>query len=211
MLALLKQWLQMPVEESDGRGGQRRSNPARREQRGTPQGAPISPLLSNLYMRRFVLGGKILGHAERLQARIVNYADDFVILCRDTGEQASETMRGMMQVLKLTVNEEKTRLCRVPEESCEFLGYSFERCYAAGTGRAYLGTKPQSEEASRSHPENQPVDGTESSVRRSDRWGRRAQRSAARRGPILLSWLRQQSIPGGGRACAASVAPVVMS
>jgi len=142
MLALLKQWLQMPVEESDGRGGKRRSNPARREKRGTPQGAPISPLLSNLYMRRFVLGWKILGHAERLQARIVNYADDFVILCRDTGQRASETMREMMEVLKLTVNEEKTRLCRVPQESFEFLGYSFERCYAAGTGRAYLGTKP---------------------------------------------------------------------
>jgi len=122
MLALLKQWLQMPVEESDGRGGQRRSNPARREKRGTPQGAPISPLLSNLYMRRFVLGWKILGHAERLQARIVNYADDFVILGRDTGEQASETMRGMMEVLKLTVNEEKTRLGRVPQESSAWSG-----------------------------------------------------------------------------------------
>ena len=142
MLALLKQWMQMPVEESDGRGGKRRSNPARRHQCGTPQGAPISPLLSNLYMRRFVLGWKLLGYAERLQARIVNYADDFVILCRDTGPQASETMRAMMQVLKLTVNEEKTRLCRVPQERFEFLGYSFERCYAAGTGRAYLGTKP---------------------------------------------------------------------
>jgi RNA-directed DNA polymerase len=142
MLALLKHWLQMPVEESDGWGGRRRSNPARREKRGTPQGAPLSPLLSNLYMRRFVLGWKLRGHAERLQARIVNYADDFVILCRATGQQASETMRAMMQVLKLTVNEEKTRLCRVPAERFEFLGYSFERCYAARTGRAYLGTKP---------------------------------------------------------------------
>lgn len=142
MLALLKQWLQMPVEESDGRGGKRRSNPARRQGRGTPQGAPLSPLLSNLYMRRFVLGWKLLGHAERLQARIVNYADDFVILCRDTGQQASEAMREFMQVLKLTVNEEKTRLCRVPQERFEFLGYSFERCYAVGSGRAYMGTKP---------------------------------------------------------------------
>jgi RNA-directed DNA polymerase len=71
-LALLKQGWQMPVEESDGRGGKRRSNPARRHQRGTPQGAPLSPWLSNLYLRRFVLGGKILGHAERLQARLVN-------------------------------------------------------------------------------------------------------------------------------------------
>ena len=50
--------------------------------RGTPQGAPISPLLANLYMRRFVFGWKTLGHQDRFQARIVNYADDFVILCR---------------------------------------------------------------------------------------------------------------------------------
>ena len=142
MLALLKQWLQMPVEESDGRGGKRRSNPALRLKRGTPQGAPISPLLSNLYMRRFVLGWKTLGYADKLQACIVNYADDFVILCRHSGEQAAAAMRGLMKTLKLTVNEEKTRLCRVPEDRFEFLGYSFERCYAAKTGRPYLGTRP---------------------------------------------------------------------
>jgi RNA-directed DNA polymerase len=142
MLALLKQWLQMPVEESDGRGGKRRSNPALRHKRGTPQGAPISPLLSNLYMRRFVLGWKVLGYSEKFQACIVNYADDFVILCRHSGRQADEAMRGIMKTLKLTVNEEKTRLCRVPEERFEFLGYSFERCYAAKTGRPFLGTRP---------------------------------------------------------------------
>ncbi len=51
------------------------------EKRGTPQGSPISPLLSNLYMRRFVLGWKALVHEKRLAAKIVNYADDFVILC----------------------------------------------------------------------------------------------------------------------------------
>lgn len=142
MLALLKQWLQMPVEESDGRGGRRRSNPALQNRRGTPQGAPISPLFSNLYMRRFVLGWKTLGYAQALQSRIVSYADDFVILCRHSGQQAGTAMRAMMKTLKLTVNEEKTRLCRVPDERFEFLGYSFERCYASGTGSVYLGTKP---------------------------------------------------------------------
>ena len=98
-MRLLKQWLQMPVEESDGRGGKRRSNPARRYKRGTPQGAPISPLLSNLYMRRFVLGWKSLGYGERLQARIVNYADDFVILCRKSGEQAYAAIWTCEQIL----------------------------------------------------------------------------------------------------------------
>ena len=52
MLKLIKAWLEMPVEEDDGKGGKRRTNRARKERKGTPQGAPISPLASNLYMRR---------------------------------------------------------------------------------------------------------------------------------------------------------------
>src|SRR5262249_59408557 len=84
--------------------------------------APISPLLSNIYMRRFLLGWKVLGHAARLNAHIVNYADDLTILCRGTAEEAMTAMREMMARLKLTVNEEKTRLCRVPDSSFDFLG-----------------------------------------------------------------------------------------
>src|SRR5215831_18483051 len=62
MLHLIKMWLEAPVEETDERGNTQRSTRNRDEGRGTPQGAPISPLLSNLYMRRFVLGWKKLGH-----------------------------------------------------------------------------------------------------------------------------------------------------
>lgn len=142
MLALLKKWLQMPVEESDGRGGRRRSNPGRRQKKGTPQGAPISPLLSNLYMRRFILGWKQLGYERRLKARIVNYADDFVILCANTGKEAYEAMKTLMGKLKLEINNEKTRVCRVPEESFDFLGYTIGRCYSPRNGRAYIGTLP---------------------------------------------------------------------
>jgi group II intron reverse transcriptase/maturase len=142
MLHLLKMWLHTPVEEEDGRGRKRRTNRARKQHRGTPQGAPISPLLANLYMRRFVLGWKVLGHETRLGAHIVNYADDFVILCRGTAEQASAAMRDMMERLKLTVNEGKTRVCRVPDESFDFLGYTIGRCYSSQTGRAYIGTRP---------------------------------------------------------------------
>ena len=82
MLHLIKMWLEAPVEETDERGNKHRSTRNRDEGRGTPQGAPISPLLSNLYMRRFVLGWKKLGHEKRLKAYIVNYADDLVICCR---------------------------------------------------------------------------------------------------------------------------------
>jgi RNA-directed DNA polymerase len=75
MLHLIRMWLEASVEETDERGNKRRSTRNRDEGRGTPQGSPLSPLLSNLYMRRFVLGWKKLGHERRLHAYIVNYAD----------------------------------------------------------------------------------------------------------------------------------------
>jgi len=142
MLHLIKMWLEAPVEETDERGNQRRSVRNRDEGRGTPQGAPISPLLSNLYMRRFVLGWKELGYEARWEAYIVNYADDLVICCRTGAKQALDTMQKMMSKLKLTVNDSKTRVCSVPEERFDFLGYTFGQCYSPKTGRAYLGTVP---------------------------------------------------------------------
>jgi group II intron reverse transcriptase/maturase len=142
MLHLIKMWLEAPVEETYERGNKRRSTRNRDEGRGTPQGAPISPLLSNLYMRRFVLGWKRLGHEERWKAYIVNYADDLVICCRGRATEALAAMRDMMSKVKLTVNEAKTRVCSMPEEKFDFLGYTFGRCYSTKTGRAYLGTVP---------------------------------------------------------------------
>lgn len=143
VLALVKQWLVAPVEESDGRGGRRRTTRAKDAKRGIPQGAPVSPLLSNLYMRRFVLGWKVLGHERRLGAYIVNYADDFVICCRNgNAEAAMEVTRSMMQRLGLAVNEAKSAIRRIPHESVEFLGYTIGRCYSRQTGRAYVGTRP---------------------------------------------------------------------
>jgi group II intron reverse transcriptase/maturase len=142
MLHLIKMWLTAPVEETDGRGKKHRNTRNRDQGRGTPQGSPISPLLSNLYMRRFVLGWKKLGHEKRLGASIVNYADDLVICCRGRAEEALATMRVMMTKLKLTVNETKTRVAKLPEEKFDFLGYTFGRCYSPKTGRAYLGTIP---------------------------------------------------------------------
>jgi RNA-directed DNA polymerase len=142
MLHLIKMWLEAPVEETDEKGNKHRSTRNRDEGKGTPQGAPISPLLSNLYMRRFVLGWKKLGHEKRLAAHIVNYADDLVICCRGQAEEALARMRDIMTKLKLTVNETKTRVCKLPEEKFDFLGYTFGRCYSPKTGRAYIGTVP---------------------------------------------------------------------
>jgi group II intron reverse transcriptase/maturase len=149
MLHLIKMWLEAPVEEIDDRGRHHRTTRNKDERRGTPQGAPISPLLSNLYMRRFVLGWKVLGHEQRLRAYIVNYADDFVICCRGTAHQAMVVMRQMMGRLKLTVNEEKTRQCSVWDEGIDFLGYTIGRCYSPKTGKAYIGTKPSKKKIAR--------------------------------------------------------------
>src|SRR5258708_8195705 len=93
-------------------------------------------------MRRLGLGWKQLGYEEEINARIVNYADDFVILSVNKGQEAYEAMKQMMKKLGLEVNEDKTRLCQVPEETFEFLGYRFGRCYSTKTGRAYIGTRP---------------------------------------------------------------------
>ena len=110
--------------------------------KGTPQGAPISPLLANLYMRRFILGWKHLGYERWLQAYIVNYADDFVIVCRQRAEEAYTAMAKLMSVLKLEINRDKTRICRLPADTFDFLGYTFGRCYSTRTGKVYLGTRP---------------------------------------------------------------------
>ena len=100
MLRLIKMWLTAPAEEADKRGRKRRTTPNKDQGRGVPQGAPISPLLANLYMRRFILGWRLLGHQRRLKAHIVNDADDFVICCRGTAKEAMRVMRFIMQALK---------------------------------------------------------------------------------------------------------------
>jgi RNA-directed DNA polymerase len=142
LLALVKGWLEMPVEECDESGGKQRTTRNRDEGRGTPQGAPLSPLLSNLYMRRFILGWKVLGHERRLDAHIVNYADDFVICCQGSAAEALAVTRSMMARLRLTINETKTRLCRGPDEPFNFLGYTIGRCYSPKTGASYIGVRP---------------------------------------------------------------------
>ena len=90
MLHLIKMWLEAPVAETDERGNKHRSTRNRDDGRGTPQGSPISTLLSNLCMRRFVLGWKKLGHETRLKAYIVNYADDLVICCCNKATEQQE-------------------------------------------------------------------------------------------------------------------------
>jgi RNA-directed DNA polymerase len=150
VLHLIKMWLECPVEEADDRGRKTRTTEARDNRRGIPQGSPISPLLANIYMRRFVLGWKKLRLEQRLGSRIVTYADDLVILCKKgKADEALQQLRKIMSKLKLTVNEEKTRICKVPEGEFDFLGYTFGRMYSARTGQARLAYRPSNKSIKR--------------------------------------------------------------
>ena len=142
MLGLIKAWLNMSVEEDDGQGGKRRTNRARKQRKGTPQGSPISPLLSNLYMRRFIVGWKRLGFARRFGAEIVSYADDFCVLGRVPAADMLPAIVELMGRLKLTINQRKTRCLSCPDEPMEFLGYRFGWNYRPNGGAAYVGNRP---------------------------------------------------------------------
>jgi group II intron reverse transcriptase/maturase len=150
VLHLIKMWMEGPVEETDDRGRKTRTTEARDKRCGIPQGSPLSPLLANLYMRRLVLGWKKLGLEQSLGTRIVTYADDLVILCRKgRAEEALVRLREITSKLKLTISEEKTRICEVPDGEFDFLGYTFGRMYSARTGQARLGYRPSKKSVKR--------------------------------------------------------------
>jgi len=137
VLHLIKMWLEAPVEELDERGDRIGQRANRDQGRGTPQGAPLSPLLANLYMRRFVLGWKKLGQAQRFQAQIVNYADDFVICCRGSLEEAKRAMQTLLE--RLGVDGERGEDAGVPCAGTSRLTswYTIGRCHSTQTGKAY--------------------------------------------------------------------------
>jgi RNA-directed DNA polymerase len=106
-------------------------------------------------MRRFVLRWKMLGLERSLGTCIVTFTDDLVILCwKGKAEEALSRLREIMGKLKITVNEEKTRICKVPLEEFDFLGHSFGRTDSARTGPARLGYRHRrkASSAGRNHP-----------------------------------------------------------
>jgi len=115
--------------------------------RGVPQGGVLSPLLANIYLHEvdgmLERAREVTREGEYTRVQYARYADDLVILCRQgKAEEALQRLREIMRKLKLTVNEEKTRICKVPEGEFDFLGYSFGRMYSARTGQARLGYRP---------------------------------------------------------------------
>jgi len=141
MLKLIKAWLKAPVEERGERGG-RRMMGGKGSTRGTPQGGVLSPLLANIYMHRFLRAWRQRGKGAQYRARIVNYADDFVILSRDRAAEALAWTRWAMETLGLALNETKTCIRQARRESFHFLGYTFGPERYRKDGHWYLAAKP---------------------------------------------------------------------
>jgi RNA-directed DNA polymerase len=141
MLHLIKMWLKVPVEEKD-EAGKKRLTGGKDNDRGTPQGGVVSPLLANLYMNRMLKGWRKTRRGEQYQAKVVNYADDFVILSRRKAAEALEWTREVVTRLGLTLNETKTCIRQARKESFNFLGYTFGPHRYRKDGHWYLGASP---------------------------------------------------------------------
>lgn len=153
VLWLIRLWLKAPVAEHTERGKIRYSGGGKRHKRGTPQGGVISPLLANIYLheldKEFYRKDDALF---RCGARIVRYADDFVVVARYIGEPIKRAVTAKIKELDLTLNEEKTRIVRLAEESFDFLGFTFryDRHLDGSVGR-YLNVHPSQKSKLRLH------------------------------------------------------------
>jgi RNA-directed DNA polymerase len=148
VLRLIKMWLKAPIEERDGNGN-RRMTGGKKSSCGTPQGGVASPLLANIYMNRFLKYWRITERDKVFQARVVNYADDIVILTRQHAEEARHWTGQAMTRLKLTLNEAKTNLRDARRESFDFLGYTFGPHHYRKDGHWYLGASPSKRSVAR--------------------------------------------------------------
>ena len=148
MLHLVKMWLTVPVEERE-ETGQKRLTGGKENDRGTPQGGVVSPLLANLYMNRMLKGWKQMKRGEQYRARIVSYADDFVNLSRGKAEEALGWARGVVERMGLSLNEGKTSIKNARQERFDFLGYAFGPHHSRRTGREYLGCSPSKKSVKR--------------------------------------------------------------
>ena len=141
VLRLLKMWLKAPVAEKTAGGGWRWSG-GKRATRGTPQGGVVSPALANVYMNRYLKVFRLRGLDRRYGARLVNYADDFVVLCCTGAEEVLAQSRRWFTQMGLTLNEQKTRVCDGRHEAFTFLGYTFGPVRHWKGGHRYLGATP---------------------------------------------------------------------
>ena len=148
VLRLIQAWLTVPVEERDG-NGKRHLTGGKDHHCGTPQGGVVSPMLANVYMNRLLKGWRNTKRGEQFRARVVNYADDFVILSSGKAKEALDWTRKVVTRLGLTLNEAKTSIKQARTESFDFLGYTFGPQRHKKDGRWYLGASPSKKSVAR--------------------------------------------------------------
>ena len=138
ILKLIKMWLRAPIveEREDGKKEYKRND------KGTPQGGVISPLLANIYLNVLDTLWAVKKVQERLGARLVRYADDSVVLCRGNAGRILKGIRRVLEDLGLTLNEEKTCVVDARQESFNFLGFTIGMRQSRRTGRIYPHVEP---------------------------------------------------------------------
>jgi len=142
ILHLIQMWLKAAVIEEGKDGTRRNIGGGKGNTRGTPQGGVISPLLANLYLHLMDRMWEKNRLQERLGARLVRYADDWVVMCRRGTEQAMSAVQYAVTRLGLTLNEKKTRVVNAAEESFHFLGFEIRMRKSRRTGRNYAHVQP---------------------------------------------------------------------
>jgi RNA-directed DNA polymerase len=150
VLHLIKMWLDCPAEETDDRGRQTRTTEARDKRRGIPQGSPLSPHWRTSTCAGLCWGGRSSALRRVLALALSPMPMTLVILCRrGNAEAALHHLREIMGKLKLTVNEGKTRICKVPEGEFDFLGFTFGQMFSRTTGQARLALRPSKKSVKR--------------------------------------------------------------
>jgi RNA-directed DNA polymerase len=141
VLSLIKMWLKAPVEERDEKGRPRYSG-GKRSKQGTPQGGVVSPLLANIYINRLLKAFAASELGRKHGARIINYADDFVVVARTGAAEVLAQVRRWLAVMKLELNETKTCIRDGRKEHFCFLGYELGPMMNRRIRRRYLGARP---------------------------------------------------------------------
>ncbi len=137
ILKLIKMWLKAPVVEEDNGKKKYKGN-----DKGTPQGGVISPLLANIYLDVLDTIWKLKKVQERLGARLIRYADDFVVLCENNTERVLSGIRAVLNSLELKLNEEKTKVAEVRQQDITFLGFSIGVKKSIRTGSEFPLIRP---------------------------------------------------------------------
>jgi RNA-directed DNA polymerase len=148
MLHLIKMWLKVPVHETDEHGTTRISG-GKKTKQGTPQGGVISPLLANVYLNRLHRAWRERKKGEEYAARIIAYADDFVVLSKGRARQALQWIEWAVNKLGLKLNRAKTSIKNAWQEHFEFLGYSFGKEVYTKDGHYYLGARASKKSVAR--------------------------------------------------------------